>query len=68
MDSMRTVEMAEAQLQLTQLVEHVSRGGDPCFIVANRKVKAVLIGIGQYNNLMEQIEDIITPTGTSVVP
>jgi hypothetical protein len=36
--------------------------------VANRKVKAVLIGIGQYNNLMEQIEDIITPTGTSVVP
>ncbi len=68
MDSMRTVELAEAQLQLTQLVEHVNRGGDPCFIVDNKKVKAVLVGIGQYNNLMEQIEDITIPTGASVVP
>jgi hypothetical protein len=31
-------------------------------------VKAVLVGIEQYNDMMEQMEDINTPTGTSVVP
>jgi len=68
MAKMRIIGMAEAQPNLNQLVEDVNQGGDPYFIVANNKVKAVLVGIGQYNNMMEQIGDMNTPTGTSVVP
>jgi prevent-host-death family protein len=68
MGKMRIVGMAEARPKLTQLVNEVSEGGDPYFIVANSKVKAVLVGIEQYNDMMEQMEDINTPTGTSVVP
>ena len=68
MAKMRIVGMAEARPKLTQLVEEVSQGGDPYFIVTNNKLKAVLVGINQYNDMMEQIEDMNTPTGTSVVP
>lgn len=68
MAKMRIVEMAEAQPKLMQLVEDVNQSGDPYFIAANSKVKAVLVGIEQYNDMMEQIEDMTTPTGTSVVP
>ncbi len=68
MAKMRIVGVAEARPKLTQLVEAVNQGGDPYFIVADSKVKAVLIGIEQYNDMMEQIEDMNTPTGTSVVP
>ncbi len=68
MGKMRIVGMPEARPKLTQLVNEVSEGGDPYFIVANSKVKAVLVGIEQYNDMMEQMEDINTPTGTSVVP
>ena len=46
----------------------MEQGGDAYFIVANSKVKAVLVGIEQYNDMMEQIEEMTTPTGTSVVP
>ncbi len=68
MAKMRIVGMAEARPKLTQLVEEVNQGGEPYFIVANSKVKAVLVGIEQYNDMMERIEDLNTPTGTSVVP
>ena len=68
MAKMRIVGMAEVRPKLTQLVEEVNQGGEPYFIVANSKVKAVLVGIEQYNDMMERIEDLNTPTGTSVVP
>ncbi len=50
--------MAEARPKLTQIVNDVSAGGDPYFVVANSKVKAVLIGIDQYNDMVERLEDL----------
>ena len=68
MGKMRTVEMKDAPPRLAQLVQDVSEGGQPYFIVVNSKVKAVLVGIQQYSDMIEQIEDWNTPTGTSLVP
>lgn len=68
MGKMRTVGLSEAQPKLAQLVQEVSEGGDPYFVVVNRKVKAVLLGVEQYNDLIEQLVDWNTPTGTSLVP
>ena len=67
MGKMLTVGLSEAQPKLAQLVQEVSEGGAPCFIVVNGKVKAVLVGIDQYNDMVEQIGDWNTPTGTSLV-
>ena len=58
MGKIRTVGMAEARPKLTQLVNDVSAGGDPYLVVANSKVKAVLIGIDQYNDMVERLEDL----------
>ncbi|MBI2872588.1 MAG: type II toxin-antitoxin system Phd/YefM family antitoxin [Chloroflexi bacterium] len=58
MGKIRTVGMAEARPRLTQLVNDVSQGGDPYFIVANSRVKAVLVGVDQYNDMVEQLEDM----------
>jgi len=50
--------MADARPKLTQLVEEVSNGGEPYLIVSGSKVNAVLIGINQYNDMIEQMEDL----------
>ena len=58
MGKIRSIGMAEARPKLTQLVNDVNEGGDPYLVVANSKVKAVLIGIDQYNDMVEQLEDL----------
>jgi prevent-host-death family protein len=42
---------------LTQIVEEVSKGEAPYLIVSGSEIKAVLMGITQYNDLMEKLED-----------
>lgn len=50
--------MADARPKLTQLVEEVAEGGSPYLIISGSKVKAVIIGIHQYNDMIERIEDL----------
>jgi prevent-host-death family protein len=58
MSKIRSIGMADARPKLTQLVEEVSSGGDPYLIISGSKVKAVLIGINQYNDMIEHLEDL----------
>jgi len=58
MGKIKSIGMAEARPKLTQLVEEVSSGGDPYLIVSGSRVKAVLVGINQYNDMMERLEDL----------
>jgi prevent-host-death family protein len=58
MGRIKSIGMAEARPQLTQLVDEVSSGGEPYLIVSGSKVKAVLIGINQYNDMIERLEDL----------
>jgi len=62
MGKIKSVGMAEARPRLTQLVEEVSNGGEPCLIVSGSRVKAVLIGIEQYNDMIERLEDLSDAT------
>jgi prevent-host-death family protein len=50
--------MAEARPKLTQLVEEVAAGGEPYLIISGSKVKAVLVGIDQYNDMAQRLEDL----------
>lgn len=54
----KSIGMAEARPKLTQLVEEVSNGGEPYLIVSGSRVKAVLVGINQYNDMIERLEDL----------
>ncbi len=58
MKQIKSVGMAEARPKLTQLVEEVYSGGDPYLIVAGSRIKAVLVGIEQYNDMIERLEDL----------
>ena len=58
MGRIRSIGIAEARPKLTQLVNDVCAGGDPYLVVANSKIKAVLIGIDQYNDMVERLEDL----------
>ncbi|MBI2836526.1 MAG: type II toxin-antitoxin system Phd/YefM family antitoxin [Chloroflexi bacterium] len=58
MTKIKSIGMAEARPKLTQLVNEVSVGGEPYLIVSGSRVKAVLIGIDQYNDLIERLEDL----------
>jgi prevent-host-death family protein len=58
MKSIKSVGMAEARPKLTQLVEEVYSGGQPYLIVAGSRIKAVLLGIEQYNDMVERLEDL----------
>ncbi len=58
MSKIRSVGMAEARPNLTQIVDEVSTGGDPYLIVSGSKIKAVLIGIDQFNDMTERLEDL----------
>jgi prevent-host-death family protein len=50
--------IAEVRLKLTQLVEEASQGGQPCTIVSSSRAKAVLLGVDEYNALIERLEDL----------
>lgn len=58
MGRIKSVGMAEARPRLTQLVDEVNQGGEPYLIVSGSRVKAVLIGINQYNDMIERLEDL----------
>ena len=58
MRGIKSIGMAEARPKLTQLVDEVSRGGAPYLIVSGSRVKAILIGIDQYNDIIERLEDL----------
>ncbi len=58
MGKIKSIGMAEARPRLTQLVEEVSNGGEPYLIVSGSRVKAVLVGVSQYNDMVERLEDL----------
>lgn len=58
MSRIKSIGMAEARPKLTQLVDEVSGGGEPYLIVSGSRVKAVLVGINQYNDMIERLEDL----------
>ena len=58
MSRIKSIGMAEARPRLTQLVDEVSAGGEPYLIVSGSQVKAVLVGINQYNDMVERLEDL----------
>ena len=58
MAKIKSISISEARPRLTHLVDDVSAGGEPCFIIANSEIKAVLLGIDEYNVLREQLEDL----------
>jgi prevent-host-death family protein len=58
MSRIKSIGMAEARPKLTQLVDDVSNGGEPYLIISGSQVKAVLIGLGQYNDMIERLEDL----------
>ncbi len=58
MGKIKSIGMAELRPKLTQLVEEVNHGGEPYLVVSDSKVKAVLVGIDQFNDLMERLEDL----------
>jgi prevent-host-death family protein len=58
MSKIKSIGMAEARPKLTQLVDEVSNGSEPYLIVSGSKVKAVLIGIDAYNDMVERLEDL----------
>ena len=58
MAKIKSISISEARPKLTHLVDDVSKGGDPCFIIANSEIKAVLLGIDEYNALRERLEDL----------
>ncbi len=58
MSRIKSIGMAEARPKLTQLVDEVAGGGDPYLIVSGSQVKAVLVGVNQYNDMVEHLEDL----------
>jgi prevent-host-death family protein len=58
MDKIKMVGIAEVRPKLTQLVDEVSKGGQPYTIVSGSKAKAILLGVDEYNALIERLEDL----------
>ena len=58
MGKIKSIAISRARPKLTQLVEEVSNGGEPYLIIANSELKAILMGIEEYNSLQEQLEDL----------
>jgi prevent-host-death family protein len=58
MEKIKTIGIAEVRPKLTQLVEEVSKGGQPYTIISGSRAKAVLMGVNEYNALIEKLEDL----------
>ena len=58
MGKIKSIGMAEARPKLTQLVEEAYAGGEPYLIVSGSRVKAVIIGIDRYNDMVGRMEDL----------
>jgi len=49
--------VSEARAMLANLIEQVEVG-EPCLLVSRSRVRAVLMGIAQYDTLLERLEDL----------
>ena len=58
MRKINVVPVSEARTQIAGLIEMVNQEHEPVFIAAHSKVKAVLLGIDDYNALIEELEDL----------
>ena len=58
MEKVKTIGIAEVRPRLTHLVDEVSKGGQPYTIVSASRAKAVLIGVDDYNGLIERLEEL----------
>jgi len=58
MGKIKSVGMAEARPKLTRLIKEVNEAGEPYFIISNSQLKAVIIGIDQYNDMIKRLEDL----------
>jgi prevent-host-death family protein len=58
MEKIKTIGIAEVRPKLTQLVDEVSKGGQPYTIVSGSRAKAVLLGVDEYNALIETLQDL----------
>jgi len=58
MGKIKSVGMAEARPKLTRLIKEVNEAGEPYFIISNSQLKAVIIGIDQYNDMVKRLEDL----------
>jgi prevent-host-death family protein len=58
MEKIKTIGIAEVRPKLTQLVDEVSKGGQPYTIISGSHAKAVLMGVAEYNALIERLEDL----------
>jgi len=58
MARIKSISISEARPKLTHLVDEVSGGGEPCFIISNSELKAVIMGVDEYNALQERLEDL----------
>ena len=56
-ERLRSISVSEARALLASLIEQVE-GGEPYFLVSRSRVRAVLMGIGQYDALLERLEDL----------
>jgi prevent-host-death family protein len=58
MEKIKSIGIAEVRPKLTQLVDEVSKGGQSYTIVSGSRAKAVLMGVIEYNALIERLEDL----------
>lgn len=58
MSRVKVIPISEARPNLAALVDAVSRSHEAYFIASRSKVKAVLLGVEEYNALLEQLEDL----------
>ena len=58
MSGIKSIGMAEARPKLTQLIEEVYAGGESYLMISGSKVKAVIIGIDRYNDMVRRLEDL----------
>jgi prevent-host-death family protein len=58
MEKIKAIGIAEVRPKLTQLVEEVSLGGQSYTIISASRAKAVLMGVDEYNALIERLEDL----------
>ena len=57
MERLRSISVSEARALLASLIEQVE-SGEPFFLVSRSRVRAVLMGIAQYDALLERLEDL----------
>lgn len=58
MARLKVIPISEARPRLANLVAEASQTREPWFIASRSKIKAVLLGIEEYEALVERLEDL----------